>query len=103
MPWCSEIPLAGAKARLIWDVLSPQDPVELCGQLGLCASTSALPLHTMLTEKVMQTLSELGVSGDPPSSALLLQIQTLCREILILYLIFSSTSTDPRWGMPYVG
>lgn len=40
--------------------------MELCGQLGLCASTSALPLHTLLTEKVMQALSVLGVSGDPP-------------------------------------
>ncbi|NWZ73588.1 SAP protein, partial [Acrocephalus arundinaceus] len=40
--------------------LSPQDPMELCGQLGLCASTSVLPLHTLLTEKVMQVLSMLG-------------------------------------------
>ncbi|NXE96422.1 SAP protein, partial [Menura novaehollandiae] len=40
--------------------LSPQDPMEVCGQLGLCASTSALPLHTLLTEKVMQVLSVLG-------------------------------------------
>ncbi|NXY05910.1 SAP protein, partial [Pteruthius melanotis] len=40
--------------------LSPQDPMELCGQLALCASTSAVPLHTLLTEKVMQVLSELG-------------------------------------------
>ncbi|NWI46791.1 SAP protein, partial [Picathartes gymnocephalus] len=40
--------------------LSPQEPTELCGQLGLCASTSALPLHTLLTEKVMQVLSTLG-------------------------------------------
>ncbi|NWI96971.1 SAP protein, partial [Pitta sordida] len=36
-----------------------QDPVELCGQLGLCASTSSLPLHTLLTEKVMQVVSPL--------------------------------------------
>ncbi|NXU90116.1 SAP protein, partial [Xiphorhynchus elegans] len=40
--------------------LSPQDPVHLCGQLGLCASTSALPLHRLLTEKVTQVLSMLG-------------------------------------------
>ncbi|NWW08764.1 SAP protein, partial [Oreocharis arfaki] len=39
---------------------SPQDPTELCGQLGLCASTSAMPLHTLLTEKAMQVLSMLG-------------------------------------------
>ncbi|NWR59100.1 SAP protein, partial [Bucorvus abyssinicus] len=37
--------------------LSPQDPMELCGQLGLCSSASALPLHTLLTEKVTQVLS----------------------------------------------
>ncbi|KAF2975613.1 hypothetical protein EK904_008443 [Melospiza melodia maxima] len=42
------------------------DPSELCGQLGLCASSSALPLHTLLTERLMQLLSLLGVSGDPP-------------------------------------
>ncbi|KAL9846520.1 prosaposin-like isoform 3-T3 [Geothlypis trichas] len=36
------------------------DPSELCGQLGLCASNSALPLHTLLTERVMQLLSMLG-------------------------------------------
>ncbi|RLV97660.1 hypothetical protein DV515_00011535 [Chloebia gouldiae] len=36
------------------------DPRELCGQLGLCASNSALPLHTLLTERVMQVLSMLG-------------------------------------------
>ncbi|NXC14165.1 SAP protein, partial [Corythaeola cristata] len=43
--------------------LSPQDPMELCGQLGLCSSSTALPLHTLLTEKVMQVLSSLG-DGD---------------------------------------
>ncbi|XP_039552211.1 prosaposin-like isoform X3 [Passer montanus] len=37
-----------------------EDPTELCGQLGLCASNSALPLHTLLTERVMQLLSTLG-------------------------------------------
>ncbi|NXS24765.1 SAP protein, partial [Mystacornis crossleyi] len=47
--------------------LSPQDPMELCGQLGLCASTSVLPLHTLLTEKVIQVLSMLGDSvGSTP-------------------------------------
>lgn len=46
--------------------LSPQDPMELCGHLGLCSSASALPLHTMVMEKVTQVLSVLGVSGDPP-------------------------------------
>ncbi|XP_017681506.1 PREDICTED: prosaposin-like isoform X2 [Lepidothrix coronata] len=40
--------------------LQAEDPMELCGQLGLCASTSALPLHTLLTEKVTQVLSILG-------------------------------------------
>ncbi|NXF50077.1 SAP protein, partial [Oceanites oceanicus] len=43
--------------------LSPQHPMELCGQLGLCSSASALPLHTLLTEKVTQVLSALG-DGD---------------------------------------
>lgn len=60
-------PSRGGDAHLIWDVsLSPQDPMELCGQLGLCSSASALPLHTLLTEKVTQVLSTLGVSRDPP-------------------------------------
>ncbi|XP_059706889.1 prosaposin-like isoform X1 [Haemorhous mexicanus] len=36
------------------------EPTELCGQLGLCASNSALPLHTLLAERVMQVLSVLG-------------------------------------------
>ncbi|NXV75491.1 SAP protein, partial [Atlantisia rogersi] len=36
------------------------DPLELCGQMGLCASASALPLHTLLTEKVLHVLSTLG-------------------------------------------
>ncbi|KAF1655624.1 Prosaposin, partial [Aptenodytes patagonicus] len=40
--------------------LSPQHPMELCGQVGLCSSASALPLHTLLTEKVTQVLSMLG-------------------------------------------
>ncbi|NWZ54146.1 SAP protein, partial [Haliaeetus albicilla] len=40
--------------------LPPQDPMELCGQLGLCSSASALPLHTLLTEKVTEVLSTLG-------------------------------------------
>ncbi|XP_066411029.1 prosaposin-like [Molothrus aeneus] len=40
--------------------LQAEDPSELCGQLGLCASNSALPLHTLLTERVMQVLSMLG-------------------------------------------
>nr|XP_031360991.1 prosaposin-like [Lonchura striata domestica] len=40
--------------------LQAEDPTELCGQLGLCASHSALPLHTLLTERVMQVLSMLG-------------------------------------------
>ncbi|NXL09181.1 SAP protein, partial [Mesembrinibis cayennensis] len=40
--------------------LTPQDPMELCGHLGLCSSASAVPLHTLLTEKVTQVLSTLG-------------------------------------------
>ncbi|NXT17401.1 SAP protein, partial [Syrrhaptes paradoxus] len=40
--------------------LFPQDPLELCGQLGLCSSASALSLHTLLTQKVKQVLSALG-------------------------------------------
>ncbi|NXG65508.1 SAP protein, partial [Hemiprocne comata] len=40
--------------------LCSQDPMELCGHLGLCSSTSALPLHTLLTEKMVQVLSILG-------------------------------------------
>lgn len=38
--------------------------MELCGQLGLCSSSSVLPLHTLLTEKMIQILSTLWVSGD---------------------------------------
>ncbi|KAM9282240.1 prosaposin-like [Cariama cristata] len=47
---------ADTAARL----LRYMDPMELCGQLGLCSSTSAQPLHTLLTEKVTQVLSTLG-------------------------------------------
>ncbi|XP_016155063.1 PREDICTED: prosaposin-like isoform X5 [Ficedula albicollis] len=51
-------------AKRVCETLTPglaqRGPLELCGQLGLCASTSALPLHTLLTEKVTQTLSMLG-------------------------------------------
>ncbi|XP_074881479.1 prosaposin-like isoform X2 [Buteo buteo] len=47
---------ADTAARL----LQYMDPMELCGQLGLCSSASALPLHTLLTEKVTQVLSVLG-------------------------------------------
>ncbi|XP_049666280.1 prosaposin-like isoform X1 [Accipiter gentilis] len=47
---------ADTAARLLQYV----DPMELCGQLGLCSSASALPLHTLLTEKVTQVLSTLG-------------------------------------------
>ncbi|NXX22815.1 SAP protein, partial [Podargus strigoides] len=47
--------------------LSPQDPMELCGHLGLCSSTSVLPLHTLLTEKLTQVLSMLGAEeGTTP-------------------------------------
>uniref|UniRef100_A0A8C3P1Q7 Prosaposin n=1 Tax=Cyanoderma ruficeps TaxID=181631 RepID=A0A8C3P1Q7_9PASS len=73
-------------AKRLCETLTPdlaqwvRDPMELCGQLGLCSSTSALPLHTLLTEKVVQALSMLGVSGDPHSSAVLLKIQTLGRK-----------------------
>ncbi|KAI1231617.1 Proactivator polypeptide, partial [Lamprotornis superbus] len=52
----------GTNTAFTWALLghAKRDPVELCGQLGLCASSSALPLHTLLTEKVMQVLSTLG-------------------------------------------
>ncbi|XP_075615048.1 prosaposin-like [Balearica regulorum gibbericeps] len=50
---------ADTAARLLRH-LQAEDPMELCGQLGLCSSASALPLHTLLTEKVMQVLSTLG-------------------------------------------
>ncbi|XP_008948208.1 PREDICTED: LOW QUALITY PROTEIN: proactivator polypeptide-like [Merops nubicus] len=44
-----------------------EDPMELCGQVGLCSSTSVLPLHTLLTEKVLQALSEPGADeGTTP-------------------------------------
>ncbi|XP_071420197.1 prosaposin-like isoform X2 [Pithys albifrons albifrons] len=52
---------ADTAARLL-RYLQAEDPVGLCGHLGLCASTSALPLHTLLTEKVLQVLSMLGDS-----------------------------------------
>ncbi|NXP78787.1 SAP protein, partial [Ramphastos sulfuratus] len=38
---------------------SPQDPMDLCGHLGLCSSTSQLSLQTLFTEKVMKVLSVL--------------------------------------------
>ncbi|NWH64109.1 SAP protein, partial [Geococcyx californianus] len=38
----------------------PQDPMELCGHLGLCSSASELPLHMLLTEKITHVLSTLG-------------------------------------------
>lgn len=62
---------AGGDARLISGHLSPQDPAELCGQLGLCSSASALPLHTLLAEKATQVLGMLRVSGDAPHSTVL--------------------------------
>ncbi|XP_051474034.1 prosaposin-like [Apus apus] len=40
--------------------LQAEDPRELCGHLGLCSSSSALPLHTLLNEKMEQVLSTLG-------------------------------------------
>ncbi|NXU56645.1 SAP protein, partial [Turnix velox] len=47
--------------------VSQQDPMELCAQLGLCSSTSALPLHTLLTQKLWQVLSlmEEGEGNTP--------------------------------------
>lgn len=105
-------PSRGGDAHLIWDVsLSPQDPMELCGQLGLCSSASALPLHTLLTEKVTQVLSTLGVSRDPPpqapDSSMHLRIQTNSRkgELNFAYFFFFSLSISifPRWGMSFVG
>lgn len=42
--------------------------MELCGHLGLCSSSSVLPLHALLTQKVTHVLSTLGVSKDPPQS-----------------------------------
>ncbi|XP_067996421.1 prosaposin-like isoform X2 [Melanerpes formicivorus] len=36
-----------------------EDPMELCGHLGLCSSTSELFLPTLLTEKVTKVLSTL--------------------------------------------
>lgn len=81
--------------------------MELCGQLGLCSSASALPLHTLLTEKVTQVLSMLGVSSNPPpDSSTHLKIQTNSRkgELNFAYLFFSSSiSIFPRWGMSFVG
>ncbi|XP_030909100.2 prosaposin-like isoform X1 [Melopsittacus undulatus] len=44
--------------RLLQYMLA-EDPMELCGQLGLCSSSSVLPLHTLLTEKMIQVLSTL--------------------------------------------
>ncbi|XP_065494666.1 prosaposin-like [Caloenas nicobarica] len=40
--------------------LQAEDPMELCGHLGLCSSASVLPLHTLLTQKVTHVLSTLG-------------------------------------------
>ncbi|XP_010144279.1 PREDICTED: proactivator polypeptide-like, partial [Buceros rhinoceros silvestris] len=47
-------------ADMAAQLLRYMDPMELCGQLGLCSSASALPLHTLLTEKVTQVLSTFG-------------------------------------------
>lgn len=77
--------------------------MELCGQLGLCSSASELPLHTLLTEKVMQVLSIFGVSRDPPDSAVLLQIQMQGRGSLILHSFSSSIFVLPRLGMSFAG
>ncbi|XP_071605115.1 prosaposin-like isoform X1 [Heliangelus exortis] len=47
-------------ATQLLQYMQAEDPMELCGQLGLCSSTSALPLHTLITEKMMQVLTTLG-------------------------------------------
>ncbi|XP_061857417.1 prosaposin-like [Colius striatus] len=57
---------ADTAARLLRS-MQAEDPIELCGHLGLCSSASALPLHTLLTDKVMQALSALeGGEGTTP-------------------------------------
>nr|XP_009933257.1 PREDICTED: LOW QUALITY PROTEIN: proactivator polypeptide-like [Opisthocomus hoazin] len=60
------MPASSGDVTAAWDLgrLSPQDPADLCGQLGLCSSTLVLPLHTLLTEKVTQVLSTLGDGED---------------------------------------
>ncbi|XP_069719345.1 prosaposin-like [Phaenicophaeus curvirostris] len=40
--------------------LQAEEPMELCGHLGLCSSASDLSLHALLTEKMTQVLSTLG-------------------------------------------
>ncbi|XP_054062826.1 prosaposin-like [Rissa tridactyla] len=50
---------ADTAARLLRH-LQAEDPMELCGRLGLCSSASALPLHMLLTEKLVQVLSVIG-------------------------------------------
>ncbi|XP_075574090.1 prosaposin-like [Pelecanus crispus] len=59
--WCKRYlaRYADTGARLLRH-LQAEDPMELCGHLGLCSSASALPLHTLLTEKVTQLLSAPG-------------------------------------------
>uniref|UniRef100_A0A8C4UDZ3 Prosaposin n=1 Tax=Falco tinnunculus TaxID=100819 RepID=A0A8C4UDZ3_FALTI len=52
--------MQGRTRGMLTKKLPQIDPTELCGQLGLCSSTSALPLHTLITEKVAQVLSTLG-------------------------------------------
>ncbi|XP_074965782.1 prosaposin-like [Phalacrocorax aristotelis] len=59
--WCKRyLAEYGDTAVQLLRHLQAEDPMELCGHLGLCSSASALPLHTLLTEKVTQVLSTLG-------------------------------------------
>ncbi|XP_053928264.1 prosaposin isoform X2 [Cuculus canorus] len=39
-------------------LLQAEEPMELCGHLGLCSSASDLSLHTLLMEKMMQVLGD---------------------------------------------
>ncbi|KAM6092870.1 prosaposin-like [Theristicus caerulescens] len=57
-PWCKRY--LAEYTDTAAQLLRHLDPMELCGHLGLCSSASAVPLHTLLTEKVMQVLSTLG-------------------------------------------
>ncbi|KAK2545145.1 prosaposin-like protein [Columba livia] len=44
--------------------LQAEDPMELCGHLGLCSSASVVPLHTLLAQKVTHVLSTPGEDGE---------------------------------------
>ncbi|NXH17123.1 SAP protein, partial [Bucco capensis] len=62
---------------------SPQNPMELCGHLGLCSSTSDLSLHMLLSEKVTQVLSTLRAEERPTPLCEMCQFAVKAAESLL--------------------